>query len=482
MNLCDAILQQAGIHPERAAIIEDERCLSYRQLARHLSRWSAGLTGLGLRSGDRLGICLRDSTDFVLAMLGAAHAGITIVPIDWRAPISERHTLATQFDLQYLMTEPGAGSHEVIPTVEVDDAWRSSLTARPTDLLPVDAGDTPLILKISSGTTGTPKGAIATHAGLALRLSRNLVSYGPMQDYRYLSVLPLCFSGGNNYVLFHLMSGSTVILYPTMFSADELVAAVRNFSADFLFAVPTVLRWLLEIAEGEVLLPTLRVLTTGTAQLSKDEKARVLRQVTPKLYEVYSTSAAGQISYLRPVDMLRHGESVGRPNPQMEVQIANAAGKPLAAGETGRIRCRGPGVSTDYYGNLDQSSFSERLEDGWCYTGDLGHLDRDGYLHVSGRVDDLIIRGGINIQPGVIEAALRSHPGVREAAVKGRASPALGQEVVAFVVPQADLQPQELLGYCRNRLAPHEIPAEIRFLESLPRTRSGKIQKAKLNT
>jgi len=466
MNLCDAILQQAAGQPERAAIIEDERCLSYRQLALHLSQWSAGLTGLDLKRGDRL---------------GAAHAGITIVPIDWRAPTAEKHQLATAFDLHCLMTEPAAESHESIPTVAADDVWRDSLTAQPTDLTPVDAAQTPLILKLSSGTTGTPKGAIASHADMAARLSRNLLVYGPMRDYRYLSVLPLCFSGGNNYVLFHLMSGSTVILYPTMFSADELVAAVRDFSADFLFAVPTVLRWLLEISDGEMLLPSLRVLTTGTAQLSNEEKARVLQQVTPRLYEVYSTSAAGQISYLTPADMLEHADSVGRPNSQLEVQIVDTAGEALGPDEIGRIRCRGPGVSALYYGNPDQSSFSERMADGWCYTGDLGRLDKAGYLHVEGRVDDLIIRGGINIQPAVVEAALMAYPGVREAAVKARASQALGQEVVAFVVARTDIQPTELLAHCRNRLAPHELPAEIRLLESLPRTRSGKIQKSKLS-
>ena len=232
----------------------------------------------------------------------------------------------------------------MIPTVEADNAWRNSLTELPGDLSPVDAEKMPLILKLSSGTTGTPKGAVATHSAMAARLSRNVVTYGPMQDYRYLSVLPLCFSGGNNYVLFHLLSGSTVILYPTIFSADELVTAVQDYSADFLFAVPTVLRWLLDIAESEALLPTLRVLTTGTAQLSKEEKTRILGQLTPRLYQVYSTSAAGQISYLTPTDMPDHGESVGRLNPQMEVQIANAAGELLATGEIGRIRCRGPGV------------------------------------------------------------------------------------------------------------------------------------------
>jgi acyl-coenzyme A synthetase/AMP-(fatty) acid ligase len=481
MNFCDDILRHAREQPDHPALIEGERSLSYRELAATMAQWAAGLTDLGLQPGERLGVCLRDSTDFALAMLGSAWAGVTWVPLDWRAPDAEKARLATYFDLSAILVESGSRLISERQTVVIDEHWHRRVRQLSATSAPMDAADIPLMFKLSSGTTGQPKAAIAHHADMQGRLARNIVTYGEMGGYRYLSVLPLCFSGGNNYLMFHLLSGSTVILYPTLFSVSELVDAVRHYSADFLFAVPTVLRWLLDMDNGGgPLLPQLRVLVTGTAPISGDEKRAVARHISPNFYEVYSTSVVGQIAYLRPQDLASHGDSVGRINPLVEVEIVDEANRPLAGGATGILRCRASGACASYFGNPDQAEFSEKMVDGWCYTGDLVRLDADGYLHVEGRIDDLIIRGGINVQPGVIEQALVAHPGVKEAAVKGRPSPKLGQEPVAYVIMSEETSIPELLSWCRSQLAPHELPVEIRPLEQLPKTASGKVRKRDL--
>ena len=205
-----------------------------------------------------------------------------------------------------------------------------------------------------------------------------------------------------------------------------------------------------------------------------------MERVCPRLWEFYSTTATGRIASLGPDEIATHAHSVGQPSALLETEITDEQSNPLPAGEHGYVRCRGEGVAQAYFGNPDQSNFSEKLLDGWCYTGDMGYLDEEGYLCIDGRADDLINRGGEKIQPGLIEKELLLHDGIREAAVKGRPNPALGAEPIAYVVSTQDLNEEDILVFCKSRLRPSHVPVEIRLLPALPKTAAGKIQKHKL--
>jgi len=480
MNVFELIRQHAESRPDRAALVSGDTTLSYAQLAAVALRWGATLSAAGLHPGDRLGIALKDTPDFVLAMLGAAGHGIVVVPVDWRAPDAEKDRLVKHFEMAAILTEPGHTAN-VTGAIGVDEDWHQRVAETREPVAQLADGNADFAIKLSSGTTGLPKGAIVTHRQLIERLGRNHLLFGPLDGHRYLSVLPLCFSGGNNYCLFHLMSGSTVILYPPLFSPREYVDTVVRNEITFAFAVPTVLRWLLQLSEQDApLLPSVQILISGTSPISAEEKRQVGRQICPNFYETYGSSASGQIAGLRPAELDHHAESVGRPNLMLEVQVVDENDGALPVGETGRVRCRGPGIARGYFGDPDQAGWSERLQDGWCYPGDLGWLDAAGYLHVAGRADDLIIRGGVNIHPIVVEAEMMRCPGVAEVAVVGRPAAQLGEEVVAFAVAGDGFDMNDLLSHCRRELAPHMLPVEVILLDSLPRTTSGKVRKRDL--
>jgi len=481
MNFCDAIFTLASEQPDHPALIDDNRTISYQELAALTSRWSAALLAEGLQPGDRVGICLRDSADFAIATLASAHAQVTFVPMDWRAPPHEISRLAEEFSITIVLREPNTASLDEVRTLSVDAHWREKLATQNDTTLPAAVQDTPLLLNLTSGTTGRAKGAIVTHEGFAHRIGRSVEGLGDYRGSRYLSVLPLCFAGGSGLVLYHLRMGNTVILYPPLLSAEELVQAVRDYQVSFLFLVPTMVRQLLDLdTPNQPLFPDVQFLLIGAAPMSATEKQAIGEKLCARTFEFYSTSATARISSLSAAEFKVHPGSVGKPSPTLEVQIVDADDQNLPAGESGRLRCRGPGVSLGYFGNPDQSSFSDKIIDGWYYTGDLAHISQDGFLYLEGRADDMIIRGGENIQPGIIESLLLEHPAIQEAAVTARASRLLGQEPVAYVVATKELSEAEILTYCRDKLKPNQVPADIRLLSSLPKTAAGKVQKRKL--
>ena len=479
MNIVDLVFRQAALRPDRPAIQEDGEHLTYAQLCDRVRRTAGYLRGLGTCPGDRIGLSLKDNTNHLVALLAVARLGATIVPIDWRARPREKEHLAAVFDVSYVLAEVDASLPSSITVAHLIDP----LLTPPADDFPTN-GKLPFLLNLSSGTSGTPKAAIVTHDDYRYRLARYWYVHGATGKFRYLSVLPLCFSAGRNLNLYHLTSGGTVTLYPSLFGAEELVDVMNHAEINFAFLVPTALRWLLELPHHDgLLLPKLDVLATGTAFLYPEEKQNIVRRISPNLYQGYSTSGTGNISVLRPHDLAEHGTSVGVPNPLTTVEIVGdteivgETGKVLPTGEIGRLRCRGPGIATRYY-NQECHMDAEGVRDGWFYTGEFAALDRSGYLHLHGRVSNMIVRGGANVYPEEVERVLLAHPAVAEVAVVGRPSRNLGEEVIAAVVPRQPVSARDLLTFCRSELSAYKIPAAIAFVDALPKTTSGKVRRA----
>jgi len=475
------VLHQAMHGKDRVALVCGRQRLSHAELAAAVASWAGALQAEGLRPGDRLGVSLRERPEHVVALLAAATAGLTILPLDWRAPPAERARLATAFGASAVLTEPGGAPPPGCRVIPVDAGWCDRAARAPA--LPVAVADPaqPLLFNMTSGTSGEPKAAVVTQGDFEARLARQAEVHGQLDGHRYLSAAPLCFSGGLMYCLYHLVTGNTVLLYPPLFSAGELVQLVRDNGISYVFLVPTALRWLLRLEAGdEPLLPDVRVLLTSAAPITAAEKLAVRERVCPNFFESYATSAAGTIAALRPADLPAHADSVGRPLRSIEMQIVDDDGGVVGAGVSGRVRCRGAGVSGELLASGGVTALAERLDGGWYYTGDLGRLGEDGFLRLVGRADGMIIRGGVNVRPGLIEQALREHPAVADVAVVGRPSADLGEEVVAFVQPGRTVSAADLLAHCRGRLPGHMVPARIEFLTEFPRSAAGKIRRSEL--
>lgn len=479
MNICDPISQQAITRPEIPAIIDGERTVSYRELDWLVRKTAAHLIDRGVAPGDVVGLCLKDHADHLIALLAVARMGAVVLPMDWRARAEEQARLAAGFDAALVLTDAGAKDVPGSPAISLDEAWQRAIAGAAADRGISRGEDTIFCIGVTSGTTGTPKGLEITHSQYGHRIANNRIWLNRDAPGRYLSVTPLCFGAGRNHCLYQLTVGGTVILHPTLFSAEELVEAVARHRASAIYLVPTVLRWLLALpGDGRLALPGLGVLKAGAATLHGEEKRRLVRRVNPNLYQSYGATMVGTISLLFPNDIAEKAESVGRPTPFSEVEIVNEADKPVGPGTVGRLRCRGPAMACGYYGGGVEGE--ENFRNGWAYPGELAMMDDDGYLYLKGRASDLIIRGGVNIYPHEIEQVLLAHPDIAEAAVVGSPSREFGEEVTAFVVSQGDIAVREVMAHCRARLTAHKAPRRIIPVEALPKTAAGKVRKREL--
>lgn len=478
MNLTEPILRYARLQPKQAAVIDGARTITYGELADLVRRTAAHLRALDVRPGQQVGICLRDNWYHIVAFLAVARLGAVAVQIDWRSRAEERLRVATAFALGLTIIERGEELGPRIRTVPVDEEWHLAVASAPHLAELPDDWSSPLAALASSGTTGMPKFTLATHLHLYLHCAAYLEVVPSTKQQRVLLTLPLYFSAGRMACLAHFLRGDTIILGPALFTAAEYVDVAARHQVTAGFIVPSLVRELLPIQQtGKPLFPDMQILISGGAPLFVEEKREALRKLTPRFHEMYGTAATGPVASLRPEDMVERPTSVGRPFSLLDIDVADDDGRPLVAGEAGRLRCRGPGLTSPIAG-LEGSK--QGFENGWHYPGEIAALDSRGYIHLQGRTSEVIFRGGAKIFPTEVEAVLLDHEAVADAAAIGRKTAANEEELVAFVIARRAITPGELIGHCRARLSPYKVPRNIYIVSELPRTSSGKINKRAL--
>lgn len=337
----------------------------------------------------------------------------------------------------------------------------------------------------TSGTTGAPKGVMVPHVGLThfARISATSRDMG-QADVAY-GALPMSHIFGIATVLMAtLYAGASLFMRPR-FDGNDVFEALEVPGVTILQGVPTMFTRILAVAAqhgaGPGEYPRLRYLYTGGAPLDPTLKCDVETLFGQPLHHGYGiTEYAGSLFITR-MDAPRADCSAGHIVEGVEIEITDDAGTPLPAGERGQIRVRGPGVMLGYYRNPEQTA-EALLPGGWLNTGDLGYLDADGALFISGRSKDLIIRSGFNVYPIEVESVINAFPGVRQSAVVGRPASDGNEEVVAFIETQqgASVDHKALDAYLRESLAPYKRPAEIRTIDVIPTTASGKLLKQPL--
>ena len=481
MNLAESIRRNVDRWPEAPALVAKARSWTYRELDLSVRRAAAAFKARGVGSGDVVAICLKDTAPHVMSLLALGRIGAMVMPIDWRSKAEERRRMTAEFDPKRILIEPGAKAFDPERTLTIHGDWIDDLAAVEADDSAAADGSSPFLISLSSGTTSTARAMVATHDHVQAWLRGYAKGYGIDLRLRYLSTLPLSFVAGRNRVMQYLNEGGVVVLGPTMFTAEELVATIASEGITAILLTPPILRRLLAIApEDGVLLPGLRLLEAGADKLNPEEKHAIKARLSPNFFETYANSAIGRISCLRPTDTDDHADSVGRPNPLLELQIVDEEDRSLAAGEVGIIRCRGDAIPTGRFGKDGAVEPSNDLRDGWFFPGDHGYIDRDGYLYLVGRAATVIKRAGISIYPEEIEPVLCAHPSVSEAAIVGRPDGPEGDAVVAFVVSKGRLSEADLVDHLRREIVGHKQPQDIVFVDALPRTPSGKVNRGTL--
>lgn len=477
-SLADVFIGMADRHAGKPAIVSRERTLSYAEFAGMASRTARALERHGLRPNATVGIALRDPALALTTMLGVWMAGSTAVMTDFRSTMAERRHLADDLELDVFL-EDRPFPDAPYPSLRIDAAWMDIVQS----MSPPERGQghAPALISLTSGTTGRPQGLVIDHYQL---LARHHLRSGYLrtgQAGRMLLALPISSSSARNHALGHLLSGGTVEFLPPLTDSEELAEAVLRSRASFVHCVPTIIRGLLDRFgdRSQPLFPDVETLYCGTSAISAQEKLRALACLSPNYLEVYSSSSTGTISLLAGDDVRARPETVGRVVPHVRLQIVGDDDTPLPAGEVGHIRVRSPGMALGLRG-VGVRGGGDRFTDGWAYPGDLGRRDEQGFLEIAGRASDLIIRGGVNVHPAEVEAAILGCANVRDVAVVGFSSGREGEEIAAFVVGSADLRESDIVACCRRGLSPDKRPRIIRLVDTLPRNAAGKTLRAQL--
>jgi acyl-coenzyme A synthetase/AMP-(fatty) acid ligase len=476
MNVAGRILHFGKTRSFAAALVEGERTITYGELAAMVRRTAVHLAALGLQRGERVGLCLKDSSTHLIALLAVALRGAVAVPLDWRARPTENARFIDALGLARVLAEPDAQVADEPLTIRVDDEWRRDVSrVEANGEWAADWSD-PFVISATSGSTGASKFTLMTHLQYHFAITGMLELMALAGRHRFLCTLPLYYSGGRNSCIAHLLRGDCVVLYPSLFRPAEYIELANRERITVGALVPSVVRQLLACGGQAPLLPGMAALFCAGAPLFAEEKRQAARTLTRHFQERYGTAETLAISILRPEDFANRAESVGQPHSLVEIGIVDDHDRPLASDDVGRMRVRGPGVGSALTGLGQPADF----RGGWYYPGEIARVDSEGYLFLHGRVSEVIMRGGAKVYPTEIERILLEHPQVLEAAVLGYRGPDNEETVIAFVVPRADMPAGELVSHCRVRLTPHKVPRQIHFCSQMPRNAAGKVDKLAL--
>jgi acyl-CoA synthetase (AMP-forming)/AMP-acid ligase II len=445
----------------------------------------------GVEPGDRVALVLRpqDALTFVVAYAAVHKAGGVAVPVNIRlSPAQLRAVLehcepravVVSGSLRDLVPASLPGEPVVVSTGDSGDiGWAELLDQSDDDLqVPRDPDDLAEIL-YTSGTTSAPKGVAIRHSNSALFLRAK-----PDWSGRpWLHASPMFTFAGLTFVYQPMRMGMSTLYLPK-FTTSDWLRLVNDEKPKACFLVPSMVELLLaDPATPAAAWSAIEMLSVGSAPIAPATLLRLAELVPDALVtNSYSMTEAGTAYFMMPKGALAtHPGSVGQPVPPAEVRILDDDGKPVATDEIGHIQVKPAGRMREYY-RAPEASAEVFHSDGWLRTGDLGRFDADGFLYISGRAKDVIIRGGMNVYAADVEAALYEHPGVREAAVIGAEHAVLGEEVVAFAVltESGAATTDELIEFCRERLADYAAPRRVHLVDELPRNATGKVMKRDL--
>lgn len=477
--LCDA---RASADPDGAAVGDAEIVLTNQQLLERVVAAGSYLREHGANRGDVVALRLPNGLNFVILLLAAWRIGCTVTPVNPGLKDDElQHQLddsgasvLVDVDGSTPSRGPAVIASEDVPTTGGERDLRASL----------DSSSLALLI-YTSGTTGRPKGVMLTHQNVMAMASTGAQSLAITSADRSLLILPLFHVNGIVVsVLVPLLHGGSTII-AGRFDPATFLELVERTRATYFSGVPTIYAMLAATAQpGASDTSSLRFALCGAAPAPPGVLEAFEERFGFPVVEGYGLSEGTCASTVNPWDGLRKQGTVGLPMPGQQVRVVDGEGAEVGAGVTGEVQIKGANVMAGYLGRPRETEAV--LVDGWLLTGDLGHLDEDGYLVIDGRVKDMIIRGGENIYPREIEDVLTRHPHVADAAVVGRPDPTWGEIVIAFVAadPGVDTAQTfvELEELCQERLAPFKRPAVIWALPSLPLNPVGKVDKRKLRS
>lgn len=502
MNLSMIIDIPAMIVPDQLAVSGDDREETYAELRESSGRFATMFAEAGVTSGDRVGIFATNRIGTVHALFGALLLGAAAVPLNYRARGEEVQHYIRDSGVSLMITEEryvdtivaaGMPRDRVLTLAEAES--RSAGLASIDEPAEVEPSSVAILL-YTSGTTSLPKGVMLTHDGFTNYVLGNGEAADGADHGRAILAAPIYHVAGLSALTVSLFTGRTLSLID--FEASRWFRTVAEHRITHAFLVPSMVALLLRSDDFDSAdLSSLQMVTYGAAPMPPAVLHEMIERF-PK--SIAFSSAYGQtetnstVAVLSPEDHRLEGtpeeielkkrrlSSVGKPLDDVEIRVINEDGVDAAPNETGEVFLRTSRTMAGYWGKGGEGVRVTLDKDNWVHTGDLGHLDEGGYLYLTGRASDLIIRGGENISPSEIEAVLDSHPEVQESAAFGVPDDQWGERVLAAVVvmPDSTLTGEQLVELCRSQLAGSKRPEKVYIVDDFPRTATGKVMRRTL--
>ena len=454
MNLACVLSDAASAHPEQRALLFEGERITYGELDRRAAVAAAALEERGVRKNDHVALMLPNTPDYIAAYFGVLRLGAVAVP------------------LNVLLAQPEVDTRleAASPTAFVDSPLPAA-GDRHQEIVE-RAEDDPAALLFTSGTTGGPKGAVLTHGGIgaATRFGADALSFTDSDVV--LGVAPFPHVLGQQ-VFFSSFAVGAAVCVMQRFEPEPALATMAETRTTVLMGVPTMCITLSQAAQTAGALPPLRIAHVGGAAVPIDVARRFEETFAADIHEGYGLTEMSGLATTFATGRRRKPGSVGRPSSSTDVRIASPDERGV-----GEVQFRGPSVLHGYWN--DPAATAAAIDpDGWLSTGDLGRLDDDGDLFLVDRKKEMIIRGGYNVYPREVEEVLYEHPAVLEAAVVGVPHQTLGEDVAAVVVarPGIDLDPDQLKGWAKERVAAYKYPRHVVVVDELPKSPTGKILK-----
>ncbi|MCX8131467.1 MAG: acyl--CoA ligase [Clostridia bacterium] len=481
MNLFDLIMKKNEKQLSNHAVVCNGKCFTYYELDEYVKSISELLKNCGIRKGCKVALIVSKPLDFIVLFLSMILCDGIIVPIYENTGIKKTLELIEKFHIEYLITSDTNfikySEYEGIMELVVNENGYRVLYTKST--IEYEELYNVILILLTSGTTNIPKGVMLTADNITSNIESISKYLNLKPNERVLLIKNLCHASSIvGEFLVALFNGCCLVLTVQLPLASNILKTIEQEKISIFFAVPTILKQMMEYKKiNDYDFTNLRIINFYGSKMPYQDILKLIQifKNTNLIYSYGLTEASPRVTYIEREDLLNKLASSGRPIDNVKVKIFDSDGKEIESYEKGEIIVEGPNVMLGYYQN--DLLTKNTIRNGLLHTGDLGYLDEDGYLYVTGRIDNMIIISGKNIQPEEIEGVLSTFPDILEALVTENEE----SQLIAYIVTKDNkkLEIIDVLKYCKERLEDYKIPKEIIIIEKFEKTVSGKVKRVK---